>query len=120
MAIISIVSKISGELRGQPGAPGEQESTLAAGSSLGPHLDKTSENGLFFLEFFSTTWGEDSQGFSVFYSLFVREGTVLVKYVVLPDLVKNLMLQKDIITDTVLHPPHTEWDSASSSLRSVQ
>lgn len=83
----NMVYKILGELGGQPGAPWRTkgEPILAAGPPLDPHLGETSETELCFLRplfppllFFS--------------SMFVGRGRFLLKYLVLLNLVINLML----------------------------
>lgn len=63
---------------------------LAAGSPLRPHLGESSWTGLFFL-------GNFSPPLLFFPSMFVVGGPFLFKYLVLPNLVINLMHQKDVL-----------------------
>lgn len=84
-ALRSILSKILAQLGGQPGAPWGSKGgrrALAVGPALGLHLNETSENGLFFP-------GPFSLALLLFFSHFWR---VLLKYLVLSNLVINLML----------------------------
>lgn len=92
MAFRDIVPKRTGELGGQPGAPwGIREAFQAAGLPLSSHVDETSK---IVPSPFSSSY---------FFSMFVRGEWFLLKYLVLLNLVINLMLQKDVLSTSVLH-----------------
>lgn len=87
VAFKNMVPKIPGELGGQPGGPWrtKEEAILVAGPPLGPHLGETSETELCFLRPLSLP-------LLFFSSMFGRRGRFLLKYLVLLNLVINLML----------------------------
>lgn len=87
VAFKNMVLKIPAELGGQPGAPSRTkgEAILAAGPPLGPYLGKTSETELCFLRPLSPP-------LLFFTSMFVGRRRFLLKYLVLLNLVINLML----------------------------
>lgn len=115
MAFRSIIPTIPSELGGWTGGPyGTREGTpLAVGPPFGPHLGETSEAGLFFL-------GPFSSSLLLFSSMFVGGRQFLLRYLFLPNLVINLMLQIDVLDTLFCVLPAQNWGNTSSSLRSVK
>ena len=64
-------------------------------STAQPHLDESAETGLFLLGYFSPPL------LFLFFFHVCGEGRFLLKYLVLPSLVTNLVLQKNVL-DTLV------------------
>lgn len=115
VAFRSIIPTIPSELGGWPGSLwGTREGApLAVGPPFGPHLDETSEAELFVL-------GPFSSSLLILSSMFVGGRQFLLRYLFLPNLVINLVLQIDVLDTLFCILPAQNWGSTSSSLRSVK
>lgn len=99
----SLRPEIAAELGGQLHPPGGQQERPRSCRPTAPHLGETAETGLFLLGYFSPPLVFFFFSFQV-----CRKGWFLLKYLVLPSLVVNLMLQKDALDALILCPLCTE------------